>query len=49
MRKPLGEDKYVVGGKDMSVRQYEYALGHELDCNQKHHGLVHTGFEFGEA
>ena len=49
VRKPLGEDKYVVGGKDMSVRQYEYASGHELDCNQKHHGPVHTGFEFREA
>ena len=44
-----GEDKYVVGGEDMSVRQYEYASGHELDCNQKHHGPVHTGFEFREA
>ena len=43
------EDKFVVGGKDMSLRQYEYASGHELDCNQKHHGPVHTGFEFGAA
>ena len=44
-----GEDKYVAGGEDMSVRRYEYASGHELDCNQKHHGPVHTGFEFRET
>jgi len=36
------KDKYVVGGEDMSVRQYEYATGHELECNRKHHGPVHT-------
>jgi len=36
------KDKFVVGGSDMSVRQFEYATEAELECNRKHHGPVHT-------